>query len=90
MTRLRSIQVVNMAPNGRLHRQIMLVWLGILVGAGAVALLELLLLERRVGVAVGATAVLAVGTAAMTTRRIISKHRQPLITVRDLRARPRD
>jgi len=76
-----------MVSHGGLHRQLVLVWIGILVGASALALLELLLLDGYVDLALGATTAAAVGTAVIVTRRLIGKHRQPLITVRDLRAR---
>ena len=76
-----------MVHNGGLRRQLVLVWLGIVMGAGALALLELLLLTEHGGLAMGITIVAALATGTLVTRHLVTKCHQPLITVQDLRAR---
>ena len=69
------------------RQQLVLTWLGLGVGMVALGLLEVVLLDERVGLALGITAVVTLVVGALITRHLVVKHDQPLITVRDLRTR---
>jgi hypothetical protein len=74
-----------MVRKSALFRQLTLLWVGILVGIGALGLLELLLLQAHRALALGITGGIGVITGAIASWRFVVKSHRPLITVRDLR-----
>jgi glycerol uptake facilitator-like aquaporin len=71
------------------RRQMILSWLGIVVGWGFSVGVGLVLLTEWLALVVPATTVGALGTGAFLTRRLLAPETRASITVEDLRGRPR-
>ena len=60
---------------------------GIAVATAAAVVIELLLLDDALPLAVSATVLVGLISGVLVTRRLRARNQQPLITVRDLRRR---
>lgn len=76
-----------MVSNGDRWRGVLPAWSGIAVACGAAVGIEWLLLDRGLALAIAGTALVALVSGVLVTRRLLARRQQPLITVKDLRRR---
>ena len=82
-----SAYVLRMGTQNDRWRGVLPVWTGILVAGGAAVVVEVLLLDEALAMAIGVTVAVGLAVGVVVTRRLLARNDQPMITVMDLRRR---